>query len=88
MIAIRTPAIGQAAEPTGAQAEVPAVELAGDDGADTERPQGPHAGVASESALLEVLLADLPVGDGADLALFLTLLTHVVTPPSSAERGH
>ena len=59
----------QAAEPAGAQAEVPAVVLAGDDGADTERPQGPDAGVSPQPSFLEVLLTHLLVGDGADLAL-------------------
>ena len=46
---------GEAVEPARAEAEVPAVELAGDDGSDPEGPQGPHAGVSPQPPLLEVV---------------------------------
>ena len=56
----------QAAPAAGADAEVPAGEVTGDDGADAERPQRPDARVAPQSALLEVVLAGILVGDAAD----------------------
>ncbi len=58
----------EAAEPADVEAEVPAVEVAGDDGADPQRPQGPHARVTPESTLLEVVLTYLVVGDRAEFA--------------------
>jgi hypothetical protein len=53
----------QSAEASGVDAEVPAVEVAGDDGTDTQRPQRPEGGVAAQLPLLEVSVAGLLVGD-------------------------
>ena len=69
MTAMNTAAISEARRTRPCQAEVPAVELAGDDGADAERPQGPQAGVSPQPPFFEVVRADLAVGDRADLAL-------------------
>ncbi len=57
---------GQAAETAGGEAEVPAEEVAADDGADAEGPERPDPRVALQAALLEipvggVLVADAPL---------------------------
>src|SRR5205814_861653 len=56
------------AESAGAESKVPSVVLARDDGADPQRPERPHPGMASQAARLEVFLPYLLVGDGTDLA--------------------
>ena len=53
------------------KAEVPPREVPRDDGADAECPQQPHAGVALQSARLEVCVVDLLIGDAARLRLLL-----------------
>src|SRR4029453_12053202 len=70
----------QAAEAARAQAEVPAVELAGDDGPDAECPQRPHPRVSPKSAVLEVLLTYLLIGDR-------TALPFGNTPPPENGEG-
>src|SRR5918996_1018375 len=59
----------QASEACRRQAEVPAVVVAGDDGADAERPEHPHTGMPPEAPLLEVLLVHLLIGDRPDFSL-------------------
>ena len=48
-----------------AESEVPARIVTRDDGADAQRPQRPHLGVALETAILEIVRADLLVADAA-----------------------
>ena len=57
-----------AVEATGVDAEIPAVEVAGDDRRDSEGPERPEGRVPPQPSLLEILLVDLSVGDRADLA--------------------
>src|ERR671919_1902468 len=59
----------QAPEARRRQAEVPAVVVAGDDGADAERPEHPHTGMPPEAPLLEVLLVHLLIGDRPHFSL-------------------
>src|SRR5205814_4767233 len=67
---------GEPAEPARAQSEVPAVELAGDDGTDPEGPERPHARVTAQATSLEVALVDLLIRDRTELAF----LRHVPPP--------
>ena len=87
MTAMTTVAISRPPNPPTDETEVPAVEVARDDGPDAEGPQRPHAGVSPEAALLEVLLADLLVRDGSDLALGHASPSLRADPPSDGHRG-
>ena len=55
----------QAAPAAGGEAEVPPGEVAGDDRADAERPQRPHARITLQPSLLEVTCVSLGIADAA-----------------------
>src|SRR5260370_42202197 len=52
-----------AAESAGDESEIPAEEIAGNYGADTQSPQIKHSGVPPQSAFLEVSSVRFGVGD-------------------------
>ncbi len=64
---ISTVAIGRPPNPPAREAEVPAEEVAADDGADAQGPEGPDPGVALQAALLEVAVRGVFVADAAVL---------------------
>jgi hypothetical protein len=53
---------GQAAPAAGHQAEIPTRIVAGDDGADAERPQRGDAGIAAQAAPGKVICGDTVIG--------------------------
>src|SRR4029453_13337981 len=59
----------QSPEPAGVQAEVPAVEVAGNDGGDTQRPQRPEGCVTAQPSPVEVVLGHVAIGDRPHLPL-------------------